>query len=99
MVGPVEYEALFQRFFTAQDSVLLKLNGIGNLETFVQQVSILAEQEAADIVYFAEDDYFYLPGALEVMVDFLRMNSGVDFLSPYDHPDCWNIGFLRAGLD
>jgi hypothetical protein len=51
------------------------------------QVDILANQTIADLVYFGEDDYFYLPDAIVELVEFARKNEGVDFVTPYDHPD------------
>jgi hypothetical protein len=38
-------------------------------------------------LYFAEDDYFYFPDALEKLVAFMRENRDADFVTPYDHPD------------
>jgi len=41
----------------------------------------------SEIVYFAEDDYVYLPNQFKIMVNFLKQNPNVDFITPYDHPD------------
>ena len=59
---PSEYVDLFRRYFDAQDLVFIPLAGVGNVATFAKQVEILLAQEDSNIVYFAEDDYFYLPG-------------------------------------
>ena len=63
------------------------MDGIGNFETFRLQIKILLEQNFSDLIYFAEDDYFYLPNQFVEMVEFLKDNSDADFVSPYDHID------------
>jgi len=88
---PPEYGALFRQYFDATDLELISLAGVGNLQTFSKQIEILLEQQDAEIVYFAEDDYFYLPGQFHLMIDFLRSSSDVDFVSPYDHLDCYTL--------
>jgi hypothetical protein len=87
---PPEYEALFRETFQGYDLEILSLNKIGNLATFSLQIDLLTTQTEAPYVYFAEDDYFYLPDALEKMVTFMRKNPDVDFVTPYDHPDSYN---------
>jgi hypothetical protein len=84
---PPEYERLFQRYFDPSELELIRLNGVGNEETFRLQLDLLLEQTDSELVYFAEDDYFYLPGQFSEMVHFLRSEKQVDFVSPYDHPD------------
>ena len=86
---PPEYEALFREMFHCDDLEILSLNQIGNLATFSLQIDLLRGQTEAPYVYFAEDDYFYFPDALEKMVVFLRENRDVDFVTPYDHPDSY----------
>jgi hypothetical protein len=83
---PPVYEDLFRTYFTNEELEFLYLEKIGNLPTFSMQIDILAKQTLADLVYFAEDDYFYLPRAIEKMVAFARNNSDADFITPYDHP-------------
>ncbi|MEI9991473.1 MAG: hypothetical protein WDM86_15695 [Rhizomicrobium sp.] len=90
---PPEYEALFREIFADDTLEVLNLDKLGNLKTFSMQIDILAEQTDAELVYFAEDDYFYLPGALTKMVDFIRANKDADFVSPYDHPDAYDTAF------
>ena len=70
---------------------LISLDGIGNLATFAKQIEILLEQRESDLVYFAEDDYFYLPNQFHLMLDFLSANSDVHFVSPFDHLDCYTL--------
>lgn len=86
---PSEYEALFRAAFPGNNLEIVALNKIGNLATFSQQIDLLGGQTDAPYVYFAEDDYFYLPGALEKMINFMRENRDADFVTPYDHPDSY----------
>jgi hypothetical protein len=88
---PSEYEELFKKYFDINDLEIIKLPGIGNGEIFKKQIHILSEQNVSEIVYFAEDDYFYLPNQFEIMVNFIRDNKDVDFVSPYDSPDYYNL--------
>lgn len=87
---PPEYEALFRKTFKSHDLEIRSLNKIGNLATFSLQIDLLTKQTEAPYVYFAEDDYFYFPDALEKMVAFIREHRDVDFITPYDHPDSYN---------
>jgi hypothetical protein len=87
---PPEYEALFRDTFDGDDLEIVSRSKIGNSGTFSLQMDLLTEQDCASLVYLAEDDYFYLPNALEKMVAFMRDNPGVDFVTPYDHPDGYN---------
>jgi hypothetical protein len=84
-----EYCELFQRHFKPENLVLLSLPTVGNKATFDKQIDILLEQDECEVVYFAEDDYFYLPGHFRLMVDFLLSQPDVHFVSPYDHLDCY----------
>ncbi len=88
---PAEYRELFQRYFAPEDLVPIELDGIGNQATFEKQIEILLQQEDSDLIYFAEDDYLYLPGQFPLMVRFLRGGQAVDFVTPYDHPDCYQL--------
>lgn len=90
---PPEYEKLFTDLWDREDLVLCPQPGIGNGGTFVKQIEILAQQEDADLVYLAEDDYVYLPGKFHLAVDLMRKNSDVDFCVPYDHPDFYHHDF------
>lgn len=84
---PPEYEAMFRKYFKDEDLVFHHLDGIGNLATFSMQGDLLLAQEFSDVVFFAEDDYYYRPGQFGEMVELLYNNPDVDFISPYDHPD------------
>jgi hypothetical protein len=88
---PREYQELFSRYFSDSQLVMVPLDGIGNLGTFDKQIDILLGQSDAELVYFAEDDYFYLAEQFRAMTDFLRTYDDVDFVSPYDHLDCYTL--------
>jgi hypothetical protein len=88
---PPEYRALFERYFEKQDLVFVELDRAGNRATFAKQIEILLSQRDAEFVYFAEDDYVYLAGQFQLMIRFLRDQPGVDFISPYDHMDCYRL--------
>jgi len=90
-----EYAQLFQKYFAPEDLVLLRLPGIGNGKTFLRQIEILTEQEDAELIYFAEDDYVYRPDEFKLMVDFMRSHNDVHFVSPYDHPEYYRMALLR----
>jgi hypothetical protein len=92
---PDEYAVLFEKYFEARDLVLLPLPGVGNHATFGKQIDILLEQQESEFVYFAEDDYVYLPGQFPRMLDFLCAHEDVHFVTPYDHPDCYRLEIHR----
>jgi glycosyltransferase involved in cell wall biosynthesis len=92
---PDEYANLFRKYFETQDLVLIALPGLGNQATFARQIDVLLEQDDSEVVYFAEDDYFYLPGQFSCMIDFLQQHKDVDFVSPYDHLDCYTMDLHR----
>jgi hypothetical protein len=92
---PREYEGLFRRYVDAGDLVIVRLDRAGNRATFAKQIEILLEQGDAEVVYFAEDDYFYLPGQFQEMLEFLTAHADVDFISPHDHPDCYRLHLHR----
>ena len=93
---PPEYEELFRRYLDPEDLVVVRLEGAGNGATFARQIDILLEQSDSDVIYFAEDDYFYLPCQFQEMMDFLSTQDDVDFVSPYDHPDCYKLDLHRG---
>jgi hypothetical protein len=90
---PPEYEAMFRRYFSAEDLVVVNENSIGNAGTFRKQIDLLLKQQDAEMVYFAEDDYLYLGRDLSILIDFMRGNKDVDFVSAFDHPDDYFLDF------
>ena len=65
--------------FQSDDLEILWLDKIGNLATFSLQIDLLTKQTEASYVYFAEDDYFYFPDALKIMIAFMREHQDVYF--------------------
>ncbi len=92
---PNGYADLFKKYFEDHELVLVPLNGVGNRRTFTKQIELLCAQDDSEIVYFAEDDYLYLPGQFSSMINFLLEHEDVDFVSPYDHPDCYTLDLHR----
>jgi hypothetical protein len=84
---PPIYEKMFTELWSPEDLVLMRYPGIGDGATFCEQARILMEQTDAEIVYFAEDDYFYLPGQFPLIVDFLKQDPAVDFVAPLESSD------------
>jgi hypothetical protein len=81
------YEELFRS--NCNNVEIIKYQpSLGNKKTFAAQIDILSRQSDAEAVMFAEDDYFYQAGAISEMLDLLKRED-VDFISPYDHPDCY----------
>jgi hypothetical protein len=87
---PGEYEQLFKNAFPGDDLECIRLDGIGNHASFNMQVETLLKQNHSEMVYFAEDDYYYLPGQFSEMVDLLKSNGDVDFVTAFDHPHYYN---------
>jgi hypothetical protein len=84
---PDDYTKLFQERFRAEDLEIIHYNGIGNEKTFEEQIKILLNQDCSNYIYFAEDDYFYLPNQFPKMVKFFKKFSDIHFITPYDHLD------------
>jgi hypothetical protein len=92
---PPAYEKLFTDLWSPEDLVLVRFPGVGDATTFHNQARILMEQTDTDIVYLAEDDYFYLPDQFQLAVKFIRQNPEVQFITPYLHPDLDNTELHR----
>lgn len=84
---PVEYENMFRQVWKSDDLTFVRFQGITGAAALKEQIRILTEQSDSEVVYCAEDDYFYLAGQFQMAVDFLNQNPAIDFISPYDHPD------------
>ena len=84
---PAPYSDLLKELFPETEMKVISLGGEGNGATFRRQVDILREQTDSNLVYFAEDDYLYLPRSLECAVQFMRRNPEADFAAPYGHVD------------
>jgi hypothetical protein len=86
---PPEYDAMFKRVWNSEDLVLMHYSGVAAGTTIYEASRILREQTDAEIVYFSDDDYVYLPGQFHIAVDFLKQNADADFVTLYDHPDLY----------
>jgi len=84
---PPAYPELVKSIFPHVPMELIELGGEGNGATFARQIDILAGQRDSKLVYFAEDDYLYLPGSLERAVAFIQGHPEVDALTLADHSD------------
>lgn len=87
---PDDYNKLFKYYFPEDNLEIVSLSKTGNAGTFGLQIQLLLEQNYSEYIYFAEDDYFYLPNAFREMLSIIK-NDDVDFVSPYDHPDYYNL--------
>src|SRR5208283_4729743 len=72
---PPEYEAMFKRVWNPEDLVLMRYSGVAAGTTIYEASRILREQTDAEIVYFSDDDYVYLPGEFPQAVEFLKQNA------------------------
>jgi hypothetical protein len=86
---PPEYEMMFKRVWNPEDLVLMRYSGVAAGTTIYEASRILREQTDAEIVYFSDDDYVYLPGQFPQAVEFLKQNADADFVTLYDHPDLY----------
>ncbi|MCL5990477.1 MAG: glycosyltransferase family 2 protein [Bacteroidetes bacterium] len=84
---PDEYTDLFKKYIPDDGIEFINLPGVGNSETFAKQMDLLLKQNDSEYIYFAEDDYFYLPDHFYELIDFMKNNEDVHFVSPYNHPD------------
>ncbi len=80
---PPEYEQLINEIFVGEKLTVIHTPRIGNLPTFQKQIDILLGQADAEVVYFAEDDYLYMPGEFKAMKELLATAKDVDFVSGY----------------
>lgn len=62
---------------------IINTHGIGNIDTFNTQLGFAMELENEEKVFFVEDDYFWVNGAIEEVEKALDT---FDLVSPYDHP-------------
>ena len=93
---PPNYKELFLKYFPKGDLEFIILKGEGNRNTFHRQIEILCTQKDSDLVYFAEDDYLYMPGQSSLLTGFLHENPGA-FVSPYDHSDNYSYEINQRG--
>lgn len=82
-----KYNDLFIDLIPVDQLELIKFSGIGNAATFLEQIKVLLSQNDSEVVYFAEDDYFYLENGFYEMIELIKNRKDSDFITPYDHPD------------
>ena len=87
---PSEYKTLFTRYFAEEDIEFIEQNGIGNARTFALQIKLLLEQNDSEYIYFAEDDYFYLPNQFSAAIGFMK-ECNTEFITLYDHLDSYTL--------
>lgn len=63
-----------------------QLSNVGNAQSFWYAYKQALTYPDSDWIYFAEDDYIYLPNAMAEL-ELAIQNLGVDFITLYDHPD------------
>jgi hypothetical protein len=91
---PPEYYALFRRYFADEDLAFIELGHVGNQESFLKQIEVLLDQNDSEAVYFAEDDYLYLPNTFREMLNAIKVGikgERADFVTPYDHSDYYSL--------
>lgn len=87
---PPEYNSLFLKYFADKDVVFIEETGIGNARTFALQIKLLLEQTYSEYIYFAEDDYFYLPDQFKSAIGFIK-EYNAEFVTLYDHLDSYTL--------
>lgn len=86
------YKELLYTIFNEHELIIYNDSNIGNEGTFLLQLEWLCKQKYSTNIYFAEDDYLYVPYAFsEVLSKFNYLTDKVDFLTLYDSPDYYNL--------
>jgi len=65
--------------------LFIHLDNVGNAQSFWRTYNEALKHGDNDWVYFAEDDYIYLPTAMTEL-ELAIQNLDVDFITLYDHP-------------
>ncbi|MBX3042768.1 MAG: glycosyltransferase family 2 protein [Candidatus Kapabacteria bacterium] len=89
---PKEYKTMFEKYLNKYDTDYIETQVKSNGATFGMQMDLLLSQNHCDVIYFAEDDYFYLPDTFHELMSALN-TTGIDFISPYDHLDLYTNEF------
>ncbi len=77
-----------KNFVKNYDVQYTSLGNAGSLRYTIDQ----AVESEENFIYFAEDDYLYLPTAKDLILDGF-LNSSVDYVSLYDHPDKYGVTY------
>lgn len=84
---PEAYERITHQFLEGKAyEIIPYASSQGNQKTFSNQIDILLSQQYSEIVYFAEDDYLYLPQSIENFYTVFT-NDSADFWTVYHSPD------------
>lgn len=89
---PPKWEEIFRKYFKMEDLEIINLNRAGEIGSIRIAFDILLEQNYSNIIFMAEDDYFYISNQFEKMIQFIN-NPNVDFITPYDHIDYYTRRF------
>jgi hypothetical protein len=77
---------------------VLQLDGVGNSSSYRSALDLAygrASWGDDDLVYFAEDDYLYRPGALPAVHGAAVRIATAAFFTPYDAPDYYDLDVHR----
>jgi len=96
---PDEYKQMLDEILSGYNYEFIEVDGIGNGQTFKMQLEILSAQSFSEYVYFAEDDYFYLPNSIEMMLNTIMSNNEIHFLTPYNHLDYYQSDFHNYHIE
>jgi hypothetical protein len=96
---PPEYDEMFKRVWGENDLILNHYSNVPPSVTLSEAARFLREQTDAEFVYFACDDYFYLPDQFELAINFLKQNPDADVVSLYDHFDLHNTDLHKISSE
>jgi hypothetical protein len=77
---------------------VVQLEGVGNSSSYRSALDLAygrASWSDDDLVYFAEDDYLYRPGALPAVHGAAARVAAAAFFTPYDAPDYYDLAVHR----
>jgi hypothetical protein len=71
---------------------VIELGGVGNARSYRACVALVDSSawDDGDIVYFAEDDYLYLPEAFVALAAAFGRCTDAEYLTLYDHPEYYS---------
>ncbi len=78
---PAEREKLMKKY-----GKVIQGNGKGNAKSFGYLLE-LGKKAKSELVYFAEDDYLYMPNALKELIGAFDKYPEASYITLYDHPD------------
>lgn len=89
---PTQYRQMFEKYLNLKDVDFIETSVKSNGATFGMQMDLLLNQDYSENIYFAEDDYFYLPDTFSELLEAIT-HLDCDFISPYDHLDLYTKCF------